>query len=858
MEADDLEFLRTVPPAAAAVAALDGPIREWFAGRFGGPTQAQRLAWPAVAAGKSLLLSAPTGGGKTLAAFLPVLARLRESPAGGVRCLYVAPLKALVNDVFRNLRETVDGLPAGPEIRIGLRTGDTPAAVRRLMLREPPDIWLTTPESLAVVLSQPAAAEVFGSVRWVVVDEVHALAAKKRGADLSVSLERVGGLAPGPVQRLGLSATCCPLTEAARFLAGVGRPCAIAEVPDQVPLQLTVEPLDTAHGFLNALLDRLRPELDRNRTTLIFTNTRGLAERLTWAVRRSYPTLADRIGIHHSSLALGCRREVEERLKRGELRAVVSSTSLELGIDVGCVDGIVLVHPPGGVVRLLQRLGRSGHGPGRRRRGLVLTATPAELLEAAVTGASGRAEQCEPLRVPAPPLDVLCQQLLGMAAQSWWTPDEAYRLVRSAYPYRNLPRADFDDCVNYLAGRHRDGRDWLPSRLRWDGDRFAVRDTRTARVLRCNVGTILTDEPRRVIQTDRDGEALTDPATPRRSDVGPSEPGGATVGEVDEAFAERLQPGDRILLFGRSWEVQEADGPELRVREALGRPAVPKWTADGWPLSEQLAERLYLLRAQAAEALRDGPVALEGLLRDQYGLEESAARLLGDFFEQQECMSEVPDGAVCLVEVVGAEYYVHTPLNRRANDALARVAARRLARDDDEPASSVVADLGFVLSLRGETVLTADDFRGLMRADRFDADLAEAVADSITLRERFRRVATTGLMVLRNPLGGRRRVGGADWAERRLFSRVLAADPDFVLLRQARREVWESCCDREAALRFVESVQRMAVRVRRLAAVSPFAAAWTQPAAGPAETVDTPARALERLHAVLTGAERAG
>jgi ATP-dependent Lhr-like helicase len=853
-----MEYLGLPPPADTVLAGFAEPVRRWFRDRFSTPTVAQRLAWPPLLAGNHLLLAAPTGGGKTLAAFLPVLNDLLTGqPGTGVCCLYVAPLKALINDVRKTLRRAGHGLagffPLGrPPVRIGIRTGDSSAAARRALRLEPPDILLTTPESLALLLSQPVAGELFAGLRWVVVDEVHALAPNKRGADLAVSLERLASLAGGEPQRIGLSATCAPPAEAARFLSA-GRGCVIAQVADTAPLDLTVQPLSPPAdgGFVAGLAARLEPEVRRHRSTLIFANSRGLAERLSWALRRRCPDLDEQIAVHHSALAAVRRRRVEQRLKRGRLRAVVSSTSLELGIDIGSVDLVVLVHPPGGVVRLLQRVGRSGHAPSGARRGLVLTATPAELVEAAVTAASGRSAQCEPLRVPPAPLDVLCQQLLGMAAVRPWSADEALALVRRAWPYRDLARADFDDCLRYLSGGGEGDRaNWLPARLRWDGDTFTLCDARTARLVRRNLGTILAEEPRPVVveQDPPAGDA------PPNDLVGPSL---RPVGEVDETFADALQPGTRFLLDGRCLEFRRREAGALVVQEVPGRPAVPRWAGDGVPLSAELAARLDLLQQQAREALLLGPATLRDLLRGDYGLSPEAADLLLAYFERQERVSEIPAAAACLVEAVltdgAGDHYVHTPLTRAANDALARVAVLRLARDHGLGAASLVADLGFALLLRGAVELAPDTLRALLSAEGFDADLTAAVEGSETLRERFRRTALVGLMLLRNPLGRRRRVGGPDWAERRLFDRVRTADPDFVLLRQARREMRELVCDGPAARAYLETLPGRRLCCRRLAAPSPFVEGWTQLAAGPVESVESPEETLRRLHAALTG-----
>jgi ATP-dependent Lhr-like helicase len=649
-----------------------------------------------------------------------------------------------------------------------------------------------------VLLTQPLWLAHFTALRWIVVDEVHAFAPGRRGADLTLSLERLEDIAAVPPQRIGLSATCAPLRVAAAWLAG-DRSCEMVSVPERTPARLDIEPLPEDGGFVARLVDRLTPELEQHTTILVFTNARGLAERLTWALRQRFPALAPEIAAHHSSLAPARRRDIERRLKQGRLRVVVSSTSLELGIDIGGVDLVVLVHPPGGVVRLVQRLGRSGHRPGGVRRGLVLTAGAAELLEAAVTCASSHDAQLEPLWIPEYPLDVLCQHLLGMAAARPWEAEEAFALARRAYPYRNLERRDFDDCLDYLMGRHRDGREWLPARLQWAGGSFVLAEPkRTLRILRQNVGTIFGDQPWAVRSSE-----------------------GRLIGHVEEAFADRLQAGDRFLLDGRCLEYRRAAWLGVEVDEVPGRPAVPRWTSDAWPLALDLTRRVYLLRVRASEALRDGPAALMNLLRTDYLLNEEAAGQLAALFQEQEQVSEIPDAQTVLVEAVpaveGAEYYLHTPLHRAGNEALAHIVELRLTRR----CTVMAVNLGLLLYVEG-SLLSADALRRLLAADGFDADLERALADGGLLRERFRRAALTGLMLLRNPLGQRRKVGGADWAERRLFDQVRDADPDFVLLRQARRDVRQECCDAAAGRVFVESLPRLAVRLRLLAEPSPL------------------------------------
>jgi len=839
------------------------PVPQWFRRRFGDPTEIQRAAWSRLSSGQHLLLSAPTGTGKTLAAFLPILVAsgewrvtsedafhapraTRHSP----RCLYVSPLKALSNDTYRTLTSHIEELASlscgvrAPTLAV--RSGDSTAAERRRLRSHPPDILLTTPESVAVLLSQPMARQLFAGLRWVVVDEIHALAASKRGADLAISLERLSVLAGGRLQRIGLSATATPLAEAARWLTGGG--CAIASAGEGAPLEMTIRPLEQTGHFLATLVDQIKPEVLANRATLVFTNTRRLAEQLAWALRRNLPELQTQIAVHHSSLAAERRREVEEDFKQGRLRAVVSSTSLELGIDIGPIDLAVLVHPPGDVIRLLQRVGRAGHGPGRVKRGLVLTATDAELLEAAVTAASGQAGQCEALRIPAHPLDVLCQHILGMAAAQTWSADAMFDLVRRAAPYRELSRRDFEDCLVYLGCRpsacdeETERTNGLPPRLQGDRAGFTLIDARTARLLRRNLGTILAD-PHYQVRTS------VEPAVEEK-----------VIGEVDQVFAERLKPGDRFLLDGRCLQVRSLCPEEcaLRVEEVVGRPAVPRWGGEGWPLSTELARRLYLLRVQAAESLREGPQTLARLLQRDYGLDDAAVSTLSAFFQRQECISEIPDSESCLVEVVphdaGADFYLHTPLNRLGNDALARVVVHRLARDRRCSAGSIVADLGFALLIQGglgHSDKAAEILRTLLAVPDFEADLDAALDDSATLRERFQRVAQTGFMLLRQPLGRPRRVGGRDWGARRLFDKMLAFDRDFVLLRQARREVRTDLCDAAAAGQYLRELEQRPLRCRRLTYPSPFVEGWTQMGTGAVENVQTPEEALLRFHASL-------
>ncbi len=842
--------------ADAALTCLAPAVQSWFRASYGTPTHAQRLAWPAITQGQHLLLSSPTGTGKTLAAFLPIVSDiLNDESFGGLRCLYLAPLKALGRDARNNLRQHCREIhlsfaPDLPRVRVGLRTGDTSPRVKQRHWTDPPHVLMTTPESLAVLLTHPRAADLFRTLRWVVVDEVHALSCSKRGADLAVSLERLESLTESPLQRIGLSATCTPLSVAAKFLVGAGRVCQLAQVPDRTDMQLLVEALlpEPSDGvtprFLTRLLERLDEELQQQRTTLIFTNTRSLAERVTWALRRRHPQRADEIGVHHSSLSAARRRLVERQLKNGDLWVAVSSASLELGIDIGSVDSVVFVHPPGGVVRLLQRLGRSGHRPDQPRRGLVLTASVSELLEATVTAASGRDSQLEPLQPSKAPFDVLCQQLVGMAMTGAWTIDEAESLLRRTLPFEAITRAELEDCVDYLSGRRRDGTAWLPSRLRWEGDRFMILDDRTAKLLRRNLGTILSEDPCRI--------QLRKPVENPGDDL----PDTVLVGEIDEIFANQLQPGDRFVLDGRCLEMRRRDGSEVLVEEVLGRPLVPRWTGSGVPMPSDLAQRLYLFRVQAAELLREGSDALNAWLRADYGLHDEAADILTRYFTMQETVSEIPDLGTLLVECVSlqgcVEHYLHTPLPRPANDTLAKLLTWRMQAKHGLRAAAMALDLGILIVGEEMLPMAPDAWRGLLRDDGFEDDWHRCLEQGDTVRQAFGRVAQTGLMVLRSPQGRKRQVGGRDWAERRLFDVVRSQCPDFVLLRQAEREVWEAASDAATARAFLRRVPSLQIRVRHLPQPSPFAEGFWQNPIALADAYLAPDEALSQLHREMT------
>ena len=854
-------------------------IRSWFTERFPlGPSPVQAAAWPAIAAGQNALLSSPTGSGKTLAAFLAILDRLfSEDQAGqlrpGLRCVYVSPLRSLGYDIERNLNQPLREIAGesqanGPAIRVGVRTGDTTANDRRKLRLSSPHILITTPESLALLLSQPGWNEHWRTVEHVLVDEIHALVPTKRGADLTVSLERLESLAGKPPQRIGISATCRPLATVAEFLVGPARSCTIIDGADPAQakdrLELEVESLigadEANHRGLTyrRMIRRIHAEIKQHQTTVVFANTRAFTEKITLDLRlaaqkaqetsdeqaepEGHPTsvVAEHaIAAHHSALDAARRREVEHKLKTGQLKAVVSSTSLELGIDIGSVDLSILIGLPGSVSRCLQRVGRSGHRRGATRRGLLLASTPAELAGAAITAEAALDHDIEPVKPLRNPLDVLCQQLLGMACAGECEVRETLALVRRSSTFASLSDADFQACLAYLSAELAAPAGAYESEqtgdLKRSGARiwktrgfFAVRNRRVMRWLWSNIGTITTEESVRVRANGED------------------------LGTVEAAYAERLQTGDRFLLDGRVLEVKSRLGNILRASAVAGDPGLPRWTSDRQSISPELALRLASFREEAGQRLNsDGASGLCDWLRESYRLKRSAARVIQSLFEAQATLSEIPPAGGLLIEEApspqGLLLAFHAPLARSACEALGRAVCARLGRKFGRNLHLTVADLGWSIRFPDLNEFDEGELRALFAPDRLESDVLDGLDRGELVARRFRYVASTALMVLRNPERGRTRVGGNGWISQRLFPLVKAACPDHPLIREAQREALEDVLDTPAARLFLE--REPVIQFRRLAAPSPFCATWIDPSTAPESLAfESPGHALERLH----------
>ncbi len=735
--------------------------RDWFTDAFAEPTAAQAQAWPAIASGEHVLISAPTGSGKTLAAFLWGIDRLArertddlENEREGISLVYVSPLKALSYDVDRNLRAPLRGI--GTELTVAVRTGDTPQRERQAMLRTPPDILITTPESLYLMLTG-RAQELFTGTRWCIVDEIHAVAATKRGAHLALTLERLAQAAGRDVQRIGLSATQNPLEEVGRFMVGPSRRCRIIDTGVRkeldlrihVPVESMVEPdatpapdLDplaggeaTRRSIWPAIYPELLELIRQHHSTILFVNNRRGAERL--ALRLNDLAESEIARAHHGSLAREERLVVEEMLKSGELPCLVATSSLELGIDMGAVDLVIQVESPKSVARGLQRIGRAGHSVGDVSRGRIFPKFRADLLECAVVARRMRDGEIETTVVPRNPLDVLAQQIVAIAAAAGderpVAVDDLYALITRTHSYAELSRAQFENVLDMLDGRYPSSEfAELRPRIIWDRVGATIRPRPGARQLAVtNAGTI----------PDRGLYAVT-------------LPDGRRVGELDEEMVYEARPGQTFLLGATTWRIEEIGRDRVVVTPAPGLPgAVPFWKGDGVGRPRELGEAIG---AFARWAVDQPPEALE---RD-YDLDRLAAKNLVEFLsEQQQATRVLPSDRAIVVERFRDEIgdwrlCILSPFGGRVHAAWGLALSARIRDELGLESDAIWSDDGIIVHLPDAEEPPGAELALLDPEEVEDAVVAELSASAL-FGARFRENAARALLIPRARPGKR-------------------------------------------------------------------------------------------------------
>lgn len=853
------------------------PATEWFRFKFGTPTAAQLAAWPAIEQDLNVLLVSPTGTGKTLAAFLGVLSKLTlEAEKGrikpGIRALYISPLRALSYDLEKNLAVPLrDIYGDDPPIAVGLRSGDTSSAERRRQSIKPPHILLTTPESLAILLTQSRWHTALASVQWVIVDEIHSLAENKRGSHLSLSLERLDRLrrenAPegASLQRIGLSATVAPLEQVARFLCGQAS-CEILDVSSAKKFDLRVYSPLAKHPYPvsgytgERLIKELARLIAQNRTTLIFSNTRSGAEAATFWLHNALPELAGQIECHHASLDRDVRQEVEDRLKRGELRAVVCSTSLELGIDIGSIDLVVMLSTPKGVSKALQRTGRSGHSIHMVSRGLLMATNMNDLVECCATAVLARSRQLDPVRIPEAPLDVLAQHLASMGCVRRWGRTEAYELARRAYPYRNLTETEFNATLDYLAGGGRALRQQYTDvfgKIHLDDQGFETRQGAVRRDMLQNIG-VIPNEGSVAVRLGR-----------------------RTLGMVEEIFIRNLRPGDVFVIAGRPVKLNRVGFMDCFVERAdNATPTIPRWNANKMPLTNKVAEEIVAFRGELRARF-----AVEGTEAERHNdwvsqrLEcgPSNAAIIARMYAAQAAVSDIPTADYLLVEslehseAAGVDvqaaatakskrkktgllhgpqqwhYFFHSLVGRAANEALSRVVALRLSRLRSGNAIATADDYGFVLTVRPEQKISEVNLPFLLEPEGFAADLDEALSRSELLKYHFRNAAQTGMMVYRNFFGEQKSVKKLQWSSEVIFNVLREHEPDHILLREARRDAVHTYIDLAGALAFLRGANNKPMRIVPVQRVPPLSFALFATKIKEALLVEDPREMTERL-----------
>jgi ATP-dependent Lhr-like helicase len=802
---------------------LNPTIKKWFNSRFPSYSLPQLHGVIPIHQRQNILVSAPTGATKTLTGFLSILNELVDNAEKGllkdkIYCVYISPLKALNNDIRKNLVEPLQEIEkiAGKElgIRVAVRTGDTTASEKQKMLKKPPHILITTPESLAIMMSSPKFRAHFASVDWCIVDEIHALAENKRGTHLSLSLERLQYLSPA-MCRVGLSATIAPLEEVAKYLAGEGRECILVDVQflKQMDLQV-MSPvsnlIDTDHNALHTEMYKLIDELvQQHRTTLIFTNTRSATERVVDHLKHKFPSkYTDNIGAHHGSLSKELRHRLEERLRKGELKAVVCSTSLELGIDIGFVDLVICLGSPKSVARFLQRAGRAGHKLHEKVKGRIIVMDRDDLVECAVLLKSAIEKKIDRLHIPTNALDVLAQQIDGIALEQIWDEKEVYRLIKKSYCYRDLTWTDYNDILEYLAGKYVDLEERHVFAKIWRQDGKIGKRGKMGRVIyMTNIGTI----PDETFITVKVGDQA--------------------IGKLDEAFLEKLKPGDVFVLGGETYQFRFARGMVAQVSASGSRPpTVPSWISEMLPLSFDLAQEIGRFRRLMLEHFTSGNPREEMLafIHKHLYVDTRAAQAVYEYFkEQYDYAKTLPTDNTILIEYYddGRERKTifHALFGRRVNDCLSRAVAFAISKTMHKDTELGMNDNGFWISGGRET--SALSALKIVKADKLEKIMQAAIEKSEVYRRRFRHCATRSLMILRNYLGRQKRVGRQQVSAHILMSALKRINTDFPILKEARRECLEDLMDIKNTEKVLKAIEegRIAIKEIETRIPSPFA-----------------------------------
>lgn len=820
-------------------------VKDWFNSQFPGLSEPQKYAFDLIQEGENSLICAPTGSGKTLSAFMSALNELFQMGDKGelddeVYVLYISPLRALSNDIQRNLKDPLEGIKQKaeeqdiemPEVRSAVRTGDTTDHEKSKMLEKPPHILITTPESLGILLDSPKFKEKLKNIKYTIVDEIHSISENKRGVHLSLSLERLQEAANNDITRIGLSATQAPIDEIAKYLVGYDteedisidrteydeeikaakpkeknyyktRGCNIVDVAASKEIDLeTVSPVEdlihTPPGEINeAMYDQIQNLVEEHESTIIFTNTRSATERVVNNLKERFPDYyEDNIGAHHSSMSREKRLEVEEKLKKGEMKVGVTSTSLELGVDIGAVDLVLQLGSPKGVARGIQRIGRSGHQIGEKAKGKMIVVDRDDAVECSVLTKCAKEDELDKIQIPTECLDVLAQHIVGMACNHKWNIDHAFNVIRKSYNYLDLTREDFDAVMKYLSGGY-ELEDQNVYRKIWmdhDENRFGRSGKMTRVIYMTNIGTI-PDESGYDVKTRGSGNY---------------------VGTLDEEFLDRLTKGDIFTLGGSTYQFSYAKGMKVFVDpKPNAEPTVPSWYSERLPLSYDLGIRIGEFRKNVADQLKLGAEdddIIQWIMHNYYLDENTANAIYGYVKEQYQFMDHASNHEEITLERYidedGRQNFIfHTIYGRRCHDAMARIMAHLLQKRIGSNIGMVIDDNGFIL-VTPRRPIDIDRLIEQLTECNLEEELKNAVAKTELMKRRFRHVAGRSLMILRNYQGNSKTVGQQQMKGHFLISAIRNNyGEDFPMIKETYREIMEDAMDIRHTKEVVEGLK---------------------------------------------------
>ena len=802
-------------------------VKEWFFSKFKDFSLTQRYGVMNIWERKNTLISAPTGGTKTLTAFLSILNYLvilaeKDQLEDKIYAVYCSPLKALSNDIHKNLKEPLEEIYELAKkkkiklqkIRVALRTGDTTTSERAKMSRKVPHIFITTPETLAIILTTKKFVENLKAVEFCIIDEIHSLD-NKRGVYLSLNLERLNEMSVTWPVKIGLSATISPLDEVAKFLIGndVDRHVEIADVQLNKKLDIDVlSPGDLIEEeFLSEKMYHLVNDLIKeHKTTLIFTNTRSATERVVSKLREKFPTeYGEDIAAHHSSLSKQHRFNIEERLRNGELKVVVCSTSLELGIDIGFIDLVIMLSSPKSSARALQRLGRAGHKLHETAKGRFIVMDRDDLIECCVIQKEMKEHKINKIRFSQNCLDVLSQCIYGMAIYKIWDIDELLAVIRKSYCYQNLNKEDFMSVISYLTGDYGLEKNHVYAKIWYDPETKQIgKKGKLARVIyMTNIGTI-----------------------PEESFITVKlSPSGEKIGGIDESFLERMKKGDVFVLGGRKYINLYTKGMNVYVKATVDRPpTIPSWFSEMLPLSFDSAleiNRLRFLMNDKFKAKKKETEILEFIIKHLY-VDRKTAKAVYRYFYEQYRFSEIPNQNLMIIERFksGDKNYalVHSMYGRRINDALSRALGYLMAQAGGRDIEIGINDNGFYFAGQRMQLEKAINF---LNQGNLQEVLDEAINHTDVLARRFRHCANRSLMILRSYKGRQKSVGKQQMRSHFLLANIRKITRQFPILKEARREVLEDLMDIENTKKVLEMLDNGKIKTKFLdnKLPSPFA-----------------------------------